>query len=332
MSTQNDRTNTLSNPPTTNREARDRPDKDRPTEVHDPHSRDDPDTPSFWERIKPKTTGQWSAIAAFLSLMLAGVFYVSRLYPPGYHNPFTMAIGVLVAGYFPVALWFREQGFRARSRLDTVVYKLGNPATGLNAMVTSGKVESMPDGDYKLAKEVKRVTFGGFVGEWLKLEDVLSEEDQKHSAKAHKDPEDPSGTALDGRFTAPTKTDLHGDFYVVDADDLEWDMESKEVERRSKPPSYLEEGATGMIITELQLGAQREEARENELDIVRNILERQRRVIEDEKLPELDQALKIVEKIRPDDARRRQAGGGLHPDERSEAVDEVDREVEEDLS
>lgn len=329
-SSERDPTSTLSNQPTTKRHGRDDPDQDDPTDVHDPHARDDPETPGFLERVKPSTWGQWSALFMILSTLGAVTLYITRLYPPGYHNPYLIAIGVLVGGYPVVGLFFREQGFRARSFLDTVVVKLGSPTVGLHTMVMLGKVESSPRG-YRLAKEVKKVTFGGFVGEWLRLDDVLNEEDLDLASKKHRDRDDPAKLELDGRFTAHTKTDLHGDVYLCDADDLDYDLESKEVERRTEPPSYLNEGATGMIIQELHFAQQREDAARDEITVIENRLEDMRKRVEDEQHPELKAALSVVDRLKESTLAPRPRRDEILREERSSTVDEIDREIDDEM-
>lgn len=328
-----DPTNTLSNQPTTKGHARDDPDRPNPEDVHDPHSRRDPETPGFLERIKPSTWGQWSALFMVVSLFAAIVLYVTRIYPPGYHNPHMIAHGVLIGSLPFVALYFREQGFKARAMLDTVVVKLGSPTTGLHAMVTLGKVESSPSG-YRLEKEVKETTFGGFVSEWLALEDVLSEEDLSLQSKAHRDPEDPSKFELDRKFTAPTKTELHGDVYVCDASSLEYDFESREVERRTTPPDYIDESATGMLIQELEYAHAREDAARDEIDVIENQLESMKKRVEDSQHPELDTALRIVRQMQQETlapGKRRQASEIL-PEEKSGVIRDIDEQVEQDMN
>lgn len=334
MSSSNSRddpTDTLSNEPTTNRHARDDPSRDDPKDAHDPHKRDDPDSPGILERIRPKTWGQWSAVFMTGSLLLAMYVYVSRLYPPGYHNPFTIVIAFLIGTYPIVGLFFREQGFKARSMLDTVVIKLGSPTVGLHSMVTLGKVESTPRG-YKLAKEVKKTSFGGFVVDWLKLEDVLAPSDLDLQSKKHRDPDDPSALALDGRFTATTKTDLHGDVYVVDADDIDYDYESSDVERRTTPPAYIHEGKTGMLIKELQYAQKREDAARDEIDVIENRLESMRKRVEDEKTPELDAALTILDKLKDNTLAPRRRRSEILPEENASAVDQIDEQVDEEMN
>jgi hypothetical protein len=327
-----DRTNTLANEPTTRRHARDDPDRDAPTDVHDPHDRDDADTPGFLERVKPKTWGQWSAVFMTSSLLLAGVVYVTRLYPPGYHNPHMIVHGLLIGILPVVALFFREQGFKARGMLDTVVVKLGSPTTGLNSLVMLGEVESSPGG-YRLAKEVKRITYGGFVGDWLRLDDVLAADDLDLDSKKHRDPDSPSKLELDGRFTATTKTELHGDVFVTDADDLEYDYDSRDVERRTTPPAYIDEGSTGMLIKELQYAQKREDAARDEIEVIENRLESVRKRVEDESIPELDRALKVLDRLQNDTlADRRGRRADILPEERSSSVSEIDEDVDEEMN
>lgn len=327
---QPDPTNTLENQPTTRRHARDDPSRDDPADVHDPHVRED-DSPGFLERIKPKTWGQWSAVFMIVASFFAATIYVVRLYPPGYHNPYVILIGFLIGGYPIVGLFFREQGFRARSMLDTVVIKMGSPTVGINSLVTLGKVESSPDG-YRLAKEAKKITFGGFVGSWLQLKDVLSPDDLDLSSKKHRDPDDPSRTELDGRFTSVTKTDLHGDVFVVDAGDLDYDMESRDVERRTTPPNYIKEGATGMLIQELQFAERREQAARDEITVVENRLEAMRQRVEDEKMPELQGALSIIDRLKDETLSPRDSRKSMIQEEKSSGVNEIDREVDEEMN
>lgn len=333
MSSQNQRdpTSTLENQPTTRRHARDDPDRDDPTDVHDPHSRDDPDTPGLLERLKPSTWGQWSALFMVFSLVGAGVVFVFKLYPPGYHNPYVLAIGGLVALFPPFGLFMREQGFRARGMLDTVVVKLGSPTNGLRTMVTLGKVTSGSSG-YVLEKEVKRTTFGGFVGSWVEMQDVLADDDLDLSSKRHKDPDDPAGLELDDSFTAVTKTDLHGDVYVTDAGDVEYDFESRDVERRTTPPEYVDEAATGMLIQELQYAQTREQAARDEIDVIENRLEAMKKRVDDELAPELEGALKVVDRLRDDTLAPRPQRDEILPEERSNVVDEIDDQVEDEMS
>lgn len=324
-----DPTNTLSNQPTTRRHPRDDPEQDEPTDVHDPHARDDPETPGFFERIRPKTWGHWSAVFCVAAILLAIVLYVTRLYPKGYHNPHVITIGILVGSYPFTALFFREQGFRARAMLDTVVIKLGSPTTGLHSMVTLGKVESASQ-SYRLVKEVKRMTYGGFVGSWLQLDDVLSDDDLELESKRHREPDDPTGLDLDGRFTSPTKTDLHGDVYVCDADDIDYDYESKDVERRTTPPAYIDEGSTGMLIKELQFAKRREDAVRNEITVVENQLESLRKRVDDETQPELQKALTILDKIQRESLSRRDRS--ILPEERSSSINDIDDEVDDEMN
>lgn len=325
-----DRTEPLTNQPTTRRHARDDPDRPDPADVHSPHTRDDPETPGFFERIKPKTMGQWSAVFMIGALMLAGVVYVTRLYPPGYHNPYMLVIGLLVGAYPPVALFFREQGFRARSLLDTVIIKLGSPTVGLRTMVTLGDVETSPGG-YRLTREVKRVTYGGFVGEWLRLDDVLSEDDLDLQSKKHRDPDSPAALELDGRFTGVTKTELHGDVYLTDAYEIENDFESRDVERRTTPPAYIDEGSTGMLIQELEYAQAREDAARDEIQVIENRLEAIRKRVDDETKPEVRAALTILKELRNDTLDRRDRSHIL-PEERSSAIRELDEQVEKEMN
>lgn len=324
-----DPTNTIENQPTTRRHARDDPDRDDPADVHDSHSRDD-DSPGLLERLRPSTWGQWSAIFMLLSVFGAVVIYITRLYPPGYHNPYMIVIALLIGSYPVVCLFFREQGFRARSMLDTVVIKLGSPTVGLNSLVTLGKVESSPGG-YRLAKEVKKITYGGFVGRWLSLDDVLSDEDLDLASKRHRDPDDPAALDLDGRFTAVTKTDLHGDVYVVDADDIDYDYESKDVERRTTPPAYINEGATGMLIRELEFAETREQSARDEITVVENRLEELRKRVEDEKQPELDGALSVLDRLKDSTLAPRKQRREILPEEKSSPVREIDEEVNDEM-
>lgn len=334
MSTQQGRdpTDTLQNPPTTNRHGRDDPDQGEPADVHEPHKRDDPDTPGVFERLKPSTWGQWSAVFMLLSLGGAGILYVTRLYPPGYHNPWAILVGVLVAGYPFVGLFFREQGFRAHAMLDTVVIKLGSPTSGIHAMITEGKVESVPGG-YRLTKEVKKTSFGGFVVDWLRLEDVLSDDDLNLAAKKHREPDDPAGLDLDGRFTGFSSTELLGDCYVTDAGDLDWDLESSWVERRTTPPNYISEGESGMLLKELEFARKREEAAIDEIEVIENRLESMRKRVEDEKNPELKTALSIIDRLKETHLGPRPRRDRLLADERGgSAVDQIDDAVDDDMN
>lgn len=328
---QRDPTSTLENQPTTRRHARDDPDRDDPADVHEPHDRDDPDTPGLLERLKPSTWGQWSALFMILSLLGAGVAFVTKLYPPGYHNPYILAIGVLVALFPPFGLFMREQGFRARSMLDTVVVKLGSPTSGLRTMVTLGKVSSGSSG-FVLKKELKRTTFGGFAASWLEMQDVLHDEDMKLDSKRHKDPDDPSGLELDDQFTAVTKTELMGDVYVTDAGDIDYDFESRDVERRTTPPEYVDESATGMLIQELQYAQTREQAARDEIDVIENRLEAMKKRVDDELAPELDGALKVVDRLRDDTLAPRERRKQILPEEQSNVVDEIDDQVDEEIN
>lgn len=326
-----DPTEPLSQSPTTNRHARDDPDRSPAHDAHSPHDRDDPDTPGLLERMKPSTVGQWSTVFFFVSLMGAGILYVTRLYPPGYHNPYVIVIGALVASYPFVGLWFREQGFRARSMLDTVVIKLGSPTTGIDAMITEGRVESVP-GAYRLSKEVKKTSFGGFVVDWLQLEDVASDDDLRLESKRHREPSDPSPLDLDSRFTGVTKTELFGDVYVCDAADIEYDWESRDVERRTTPPSYISEGESGMLIKELEFARQREQAARDEIEVVENRIESLRKRVDDEQYPELKKALQILDRMKDTHLGPRPRRDRLLADERSSAVDRIDEQVDEDMN
>lgn len=267
-----------------------------------------------------------------LALTLAGMLYVTRLYPPGYHNPYVIVIGFLVATYPFVGLFFREQGFRARNMLDTVVIKLGSPTVGIHAMVTEGKVESVPGG-YRLKKEVKKTSFGGFVVDWLRLGDVLSDDDLELASKRHRDPDDPAALDLDGRFTGTAKTDLFGDVYVCDAGELEWDKESRDVERRTLPPKYIPEGESGMLIKELEFARKREQSAVDEIEVIENRLESLRKRVEDEKNPELKTALEIIDRLKETHLGPRPRRDRLLADERSgSAVDEIDEQVDDEMN
>lgn len=325
-----DPTNTLENQPTTRRHARDDPDRPDATDVHNPHARDDPDTPGFFTRITPSTWGQWSALFIVGSIFVGFVLYVTRLYPPGYHNPYVLAIGVLVAIFPAWGLFMREQGFKARSLLDTVVVKLGDPTTGLRAMITLGEVETGASG-YVLEKEVKRTTFGGFVGGYLKMEDVMHEDDLRLDSKRHRDPDNPARLELDERFTAWSNTDLHGDVYVTDAGDIDYDFESKNVERRTTEPRYVDQSDTGMLIQELKFSQEREQAARDEIDVIHNRLEDMRKRVEDEKQPELDAALSVLKTLRNDTLAPRPQRSQILPEEESSVVDEIDKQVDEDM-
>jgi hypothetical protein len=327
-----DPTDTLENAPTTRNEPTDGHDEQDATDVGDPHSRDDPETPGFIERVRPSTWGQWSVVFMIVSFTFAVILYVSKLYPPGYHNPWVLAVSILFAGYFPVFLFAREQGFEARSALDTVVVKLGSPSTGINAIVTTGKVTTKPGG-YKLEKEVKRTTFGGFVGEWLPLEDVLPPEDLDLKSKKHRDPSEPAALELDEKWTAPTKTDLHGDVYVTDAADIDFDFESRDVDRRTTPPLYLDEGSTGMIISELEFAQKREDRARDEITVIENRLEDIRKRVQDEQIPELNEAMRIVDRLKDDTLDPRARRDRILREEReSSAVREIDEQVDEEMS
>lgn len=327
-------TNTLNRSPTTRRHARQTLDRDEPTDVHDPGSRDDPDTPSFTERVKPETFAQKAAVGAFASVLVASFLYVSRIFPPGYHNPWVMVVGLLVAGYPLTGAFFREQGFRARGRLDTVILKFGSPTVGIAAQAVTGDVDTMSNGDYKV-KEVKRTTYGGFVAEWLRLDDVLERDDLDLMTKRHRDRDEPSFTALDKRFTAYTNTELQGDVYVVDASSLDYDFDSKEVERRALPPDYLPEDKTGMLIAELRYSKKREREARNEITVVENLLEDMRKRVEDEHIPELARALSIVDRVSTKLGRGEDLEDVLNrigrEDSVSEATSLVDERVEDDL-
>jgi len=329
-SSSRDPTNTLENAPTTRGHARDDPDQVDAAEATDPHTRDDPNSPGLLERIRPSTWGQWSAVFMIGAAVLAVVLYVTRLYPPGYHNPWLIVIGLLVGGYPIVGLFFREQGFKARSMLDTVVVKLGSPTRGIHALVYTGDVENSPGG-FKLAKELKKTTFGGFPGSWVTLDDLLHDDDLELASKRHRDPDDPAAIELDGRFTAVTKTDLHGDVYVVDADDVEYDFDARDIDRRTTPPAYIDEGATGMLIQELEFSSKREQAARDEIQVVENRLEELRKRVQDEQIPELDGALAVLDRLQESTLAPRERRREILRDERSDVVDQIDDEVDEEM-
>lgn len=313
------------------RDDEDRPD---PTAVHSPGRRDDPETPPFLERIRPSTLGQWSAVFVILSFFASTFLYVSRLFPPGYHNPATLVIGLLVAGYPVVSLWFREQGFKARGDLDTVIHKYGTPSTRLTTQSILAKVES--HGENFRYKEVKRLGFGGFVLDWLRLGDVVDPHDGRLDSKRHRDRDDPSFTEIDSRFTAKDNSEVLGDVYITDAGDLEYDFEAADVDRRTTPPEYLSKDATGMIITELQFAQRREDAAREEIGVLEDLLEDIRLRVEEEQLPELDRALKItdrVNRIHEQGRRRRRSANDIVGDdvEARSAVEDVDRRVDDQV-
>lgn len=292
---------TLKNKLGVRREPRDDPDNPQAEQVHDPHTWDDSTDPRGWgDKLTPSTYGQWAITGFFVTFSMAVVMFMKPVFPPLFRNPDTLFAGFAVSMWPILAIYFRHDGFMARSKLDLSIVTISKTRHRRGVMVRLGKGETTTGGDYKF-KVVKSWHYGGFVNEYLQMKDTLpTTEDRSLMSKKHRgeDGESPAFDRLHRSHTTTVNTQLFGTVYVTQASGLDYDYESPECERTTLRPNTLDEDDADQLISELKYYENRQlPALRDEIEVLENRMHDLKQRIDEENAPEITRALQIVDRL-----------------------------------
>ena len=269
-----------------------RSDEDDADRIHDPHSWDDPD-PGTLERMTPDSVIGWIGSIAGLLIIAGLVAYLFPIFWPVMSNPLLVG-GAMIAIYSAV-IWIhgRKSGWDAFRRTTKSIIYLGDD---LVARAGEQPQELAGDSAREYFVPFRSVKWGGFKIRRLLKRDLPYDPGRMRAKAPQTSGEDPVVDRLNAT-TEKIETESLGTILFTHGSRLDYDANAEHADRHIALPHVIDQGAVSDLhemLTMLEVELRNQQTR---IDMLLEANRELRDLKSAHRLPELEQAVDLVDRI-----------------------------------